>query len=473
MSTDNKYTKLAANTLIFAIGSFSSKILAILLTRFYTSVLTTAEYGEADLITGAGNLIAPIAMLAINEAVIRFVMDKSADRRQVFTAGLVTTLGGALVLLCCLPLLGMMGTLSGHTLLIFFFVLSNNLRGLCASFSRGSGYVRLYAFDGVIATLTTIIFNVLFLVVFRMGVVGLVAGTIAANCLSVLFYFWAARLHRFIRPGSLKKDVFAAMYRYCIPLIPTTLFWWITNTSDKYMIEYFCGLDLTGLYAAAIKIPNLLTMASAIFYQAWLLSAVSEYEDPDERNRFYSRVTQTYFSIVFLLGMGILLLTKPAMYLLVHPDYFTAYEYVPLLLGSEVFSTFVTFLGAFYAAAKKNIMVPITILMGALVNIGLNLWLIPIHGPQGAAFATLMSYLVVFIVRFVDVQRFVKVKVSYPVMLLSCLLLGVQGYLVFRPGWQPYAIQAALVIVMLAVNLKHLMPMIRVVLGQVSGYFTR
>jgi O-antigen/teichoic acid export membrane protein len=471
----DKYKKLAGNTLIFAIGSFSSKLLVFFLTFLYTWLLPPGDYGEADLITQAANLISPIAMLAVNEAVIRFVMDKTVSRKAVFTAGLATTLGGAAILMACLPLVGLMPILSPHLPLIFAFVLSNNLRSLCAAFCRGSGYVRLYAVDGVIATITTVFFNILFLAVFKMGFTGLVAGTVAANMLSVAFYFVTARLHRFMAPRMLRRDVFRSMYRYCVPLIPTTLFWWITNVSDRYLIELYLGRELTGLYALASKIPALLTLASAIFYQAWLLSAVSEFDQPEEHGRFYSRVTQTYFSLIFLAGAGLMLITRPVMFLLslTNAAYASAYTYVPFLILSEVFSTFVTFFGAFYAAAKKNLMVPVTIFIGAAVNIVLNIWLIPTHGPQGAAFATFVSYLLVFLVRLVDVRRFVQLKISYGAVAASLLLLGAQGYFVYRSDVVGYTAQLALVLLMLLANLRHLLPLIRSILSRARALLTR
>lgn len=467
----NKYKKLAGNTLIFAIGSFSSKFLTFLLMPLYTSIMPPTDFGEADLILTAANLIAPIAMLTINEAIIRFTIERSIDRKAIFTAGFATVAGGALILLACLPLMKFYPVLSPHLLLIFMFVLSNNMRSLCASFCRGSGYVRLFAFDGVFTTFMTVVCNVLFLAVFKMGFIGIIAGTMAANCLSVMFYFWAVKLHRFIKIRYLRRGVFREMYRYCVPLIPTTLFWWITNVSDRYMIEYFCGKGMNGLYAVAYKVPNLLMVASGIFYQAWLMSAAGEFGEGEQSSRFYSRVTQTYISLIFLAGSGMMLIGKPLIFLLAggKADYLGAGDYVPMLLMSEVFSTFVTFFGAFYAAAKKNAMVPVTILLGAVINIILNLLLIPKYGPLGAAAATFASYLAVFILRLFDVKRFVNVVVSYPALILSSLLLGAQAYLSPLSPLLSYGGQAAILLIMLIINLKYLMPVARVIVSRLRA----
>ena len=68
----DKYKRLASNTLIFAIGTFSSKLLTFFLTRLYTSVLDKGEFGVTDLIQQAGNLLLPLITLGIINAVVRF-----------------------------------------------------------------------------------------------------------------------------------------------------------------------------------------------------------------------------------------------------------------------------------------------------------------------------------------------------------------------------------------------------------------
>ncbi|MBQ2752137.1 MAG: oligosaccharide flippase family protein, partial [Oscillospiraceae bacterium] len=90
----NKYEKLMGNTLIFAIGSFSSKLLVFFMLGYYTAVLSPAEFGISDRITTTSNLLMPFVMLSINEAVIRFAMDKSLRRSDVFTVGIKTVLVG-------------------------------------------------------------------------------------------------------------------------------------------------------------------------------------------------------------------------------------------------------------------------------------------------------------------------------------------------------------------------------------------
>ena len=67
----NKYTTLISNTIIFALGTFGSKLLVFLLMPLYTSVLTTAEYGAMDVVVNVSNMLLPLVIVSINDGVIR------------------------------------------------------------------------------------------------------------------------------------------------------------------------------------------------------------------------------------------------------------------------------------------------------------------------------------------------------------------------------------------------------------------
>ena len=78
----NKYKKLAANTAVFAIGSFGSKILLLLLTRLYTHNISTGDNSTKSLLEQTANFIIPIATFSIAEAVIRYGLDRDYDNRK-------------------------------------------------------------------------------------------------------------------------------------------------------------------------------------------------------------------------------------------------------------------------------------------------------------------------------------------------------------------------------------------------------
>lgn len=132
----NKYKNLILNTLIFGLGTFSSKVLVFLLMPLYTRVLTSADYGTVDLIMQTGNLLVPLVMMGISNAVIRFGLDKSINKNDVFTTALLSVGGGFAALLVFYPLIMRIPGLGEYALLIYAFVLMElpafDLLELCA-----------------------------------------------------------------------------------------------------------------------------------------------------------------------------------------------------------------------------------------------------------------------------------------------------------------------------------------------------
>ncbi len=467
----DKYKKLASNTIIFAIGTFSSKILSFLLMPFVTRMMTTGDYGIADLIQQTVNVLIPIVMLQVNSAALRFSLDKAKDKADVFTVGVRTTIIGFIVFLFfAYPISLIMINdfrLGDYIILIYVFVLISGFRQLCQQFVRGSGYVKLYAVDGIIATATTLLFTFIFLSPLKMGVTGYILAIIASDACSVIFYTVTAKLYKYIRPHLMEKGITGQMLKYCVPLIPTVILWWIINVSDRYMITYFVNSSANGLYTAASKIPNFVILFSQIFIDAWQLSAVDEY-DSEGRARFFSKVFRVYSGGVFAVASALILFCQLFTKILVAPSYYESWQYVPILIIATTYSCIVNFLASVYMAEKKSLMALLTASSGAITNIVLNLVLIPKIGANGAAIATVCAFLMVFITRGANTRKYIKIDFKLPLMIFETAVLITQSalMLIMKSGAVLYGIEAVLLVVMLLVNIKPIKELVQLVLGR-------
>ena len=450
----NKYTTLISNTIIFALGTFGSKLLVFLLMPLYTSVLTTAEYGAMDVVVNVSNMLLPLVIVSINDGVIRFGMDRAYKRRDVFSTGIWVSLAGFGIFLIFWPAMKKIGMISDYTALIYLYVLAAALQGVSAQFVRAMGLVRLFAFNGILNTLSTVVFNVLFLVVMKWGMYGYVLSVILSNVASMIFLWIAARLYRYMRWWKgIDRDTVREMIIYSLPLIPATIMWSITNVSDRFFVTHYLGEAQNGIYSVAYKLPTIISVISAIFTQAWQLSAIGERES-DDREQFYSNIFKSYQTIVFLAAGGILLLIKPLMHLLVSDSFFEAWQYTPLLVVSVVFSCFSSYFASFYMASKKNIMAMVTIFLGARLNVVLNYYLIPIYGLNGAAGATAASYIFIFVIRAIDTRRLFCIDLGLRKLLLNSLLLGLQAWLLMQNDKYLYVWETLTLLAMLLVNLR-------------------
>lgn len=440
---------------------------------FVTKMLATSEYGAADLIQQTANVIIPIAFLQINSAVLRFALDKDSDKTNVFSIGIRVTLVGFLVFILFgypISLIDINGfRLGDYILLIYSFVFISGCRQLCQQFVRGCNDVKSYAVDGIIATGTTLLFNLLFLGVFKLGITGYILAILASDACSIIFLFTKCKLWKNVRFNRLDKSLKKEMLSYSIPMMPGIILWWIINVSDRYMVTYFIGQSATGLYTAASKIPNFIVLFSTIFCEAWQLSAVDEY-DNDDKAEFFTKVFRIYSGGVFAAASGLIVMAQLFTKILVSDSFYDSWKYVPILIISTTLSCFVNFLSSVYMASKKTVMGTVTALAGAVTNFALNLILIPRLGANGATIATVSAFIVVFVTRAINTRKYVKIRFNAPIITLEVVILAVQSsVLIFmEKGLAMYGFEVILFIAMICFNYKPIKELAVALLSKVT-----
>ena len=413
MTTRGRFGKLFSDTVILAIGTFGSKLLVFLLMPLYTALLSPSQYGTAELITGTANLIMPFACVGITNGIFRFAAEKGTDREGVFSSGMVLLGAG----LCGTVLLGAVALCIGaawrtEILLVVLYVLAADLQAVCAQYVRAVDRTRLFAVQGILNTLVTVGFNILFLMAFDLGVTGYVLSTVVGNLLTTAFLVVSARLWRVFRLSHVSRTAMRELFRFSLPMVPTTICWLITDLSDRYLVSWFCGEAVNGVYSAAYKIPTIVNLVSGIFMQAWQFSAVVQSADGEECSRFYSQVFRGFLSVIFIGSGGLILLSPWLCRLLLNSAYHEAWRYMPTLLCSAALESVVSFLASVYMVRKKSMHSFLTAVAGTGLNLLLNFLFIPrtgtFGGALGAAIATLIGYAAVWVLRMASCTASVR-----------------------------------------------------------------
>ncbi len=417
--------KLFSDTVILGLGTFGSKLLVFLLMPFYTAWLSTDQYGTAELITSTANLLIPLACIGISNGIFRFAAERESDKEAVFSSSVFLLGLGSLLFLALSPLLSFVNYFEGYGWLIVSYVLSANLQSVCAQYVRAIDRPRLFAVQGILNTGLTVLLNILFLAVLEIGVLGYVLSVVLGNLITTLFLIVCAKLWRVFRVSRIQKSLLRELLWFSLPLIPTTVCWLITDLSDRYMVTYFCGEAANGIYSAAYKLPTIVNLVAGIFLQAWQFSAVSTSSDETECKSFYSEVFRGFLSVIMIGAAGLILLSRGLADLLLSQSFFEAWRYMPTLLCAAAFEAVVAFLATVYMVKKKSMHSFLTAMVGTLLNVIINLFLIPRYGALGAAIATLISYAAVLIVRLLDIPRLLRFRLYlWRLVLNACLLLG-------------------------------------------------
>lgn len=445
--------------------------------RLYTSYLSTAQFSTADLIANTANLLIPIACLGVGEGIFRYTAQKVEDKEIFFTNGLAILLYGTLGFLLLSPLLGLVKFFTGYVWLLILYVIISNLHTVCSQYICACGDTRLFAVQGLINTALTVALNLVFLPVLDMGVTGYVLSVVLADLLTTVFLVVYSKLWRSVRISAIRPSVMRDMLKFCLPLIPTTVFWWITSVSDRYLVAYMASPEANGLYAAAYKIPTLLIYFVSIFDGAWKLSALSDASDDTARTAFFSRVWRMYTTLGFVGGALLILLCRPFAGVLFAEGYTSAWVYIPILCVATVFTALDTFLGSVYYTCGKTVYSLRTALIGAVLNIVLNILLIPHFGAMGASVATFVSYFAVFIVRLATITKLIpfrqeRMRAAVNTALISllaiCMTCTDGHYVGF--WWFGVAVSFALI---LWFNVADILRLVRGVLGMAKKILKR
>ena len=426
--SSDKYSKLAGNTLIFAISSFSSKLLTLIVQPFLTYAMAEiSDLGLAKILSQYANLLIPFVSMGMSNAIIRFGLDKGNSEKQVFTNGLLTILAGFGLLVIFWPVVQFLPDMAQYGMLIYLYILMSCLRTLCTQFVRSRQWNKLVAIDGILCTFATLMFYVLYLVGFKLGANGYLLAIISGDLVSVLFLCLTGKLWNYVELKGLNKNLWQQMLRFSLPMIPAQISFWVINASDLFFVREMCGgLDghsgdaWSGLLSTGYFLPTILTTLGLIFYDAWQLSAVTEEEG---RAQFFTKIFRTYSSVLFCCAAGIIWLCRPVMHIM-KSNYYTAWHFVPFLALASTCSCFNQFLNSAYVVNKKSTHSLWTMLAGAVSNCIMNYFFIKWWGPVGATYASFLGLGVVFTLRAIDAHNMIGMSIHPARVLLNFAVLA-------------------------------------------------
>ncbi len=447
----NSYKKLLNNSLVFGIGNLGTKLIIFILVPLYTYHLTTSEYGMVELLTTTISMLMPVITLSIVDSVLRFVMDRNYDKQAVLVNSFFVIIIGFILLLLAYPILNIVLPFDRYILYFYIIILVQSTNNNLNQFIRAKGFVKLFAVNGIITAFVLLICNILFLVFLDWGIAGYLISVVIANIVSIIFAFSAGNIWLDFKVKKINLTLMKEMLLYSIPLMPNAIMWWVMELSDRYIITYFLGLSANGLYAVASKIPGILNIVNSIFFQAWQMSAIEEAESK-EKSIFFSNIFNV-FSILMLVSTSLILAhLKFIIDFVLADNYFEAWKYVPLLLLGVVFSSYSGFLGTNYIAAKKTTGVFKTSVVGAIINIVCNILLVPRIGIYGAAFGTMLSFAVIWVLRIIDTKQFVSIKINVKKLLLTLIVISIQIGALYQNFKFEYLLQLSLFLLLVLVN---------------------
>ena len=445
------YSSFAKNVGVLTIANFGTKILSFLLVPLYTSILSPADYGTYDLVFNTVSVLIPLLTSNVVDAVLRFSIDKDADRAGIIGVGIKHFLISLVAVASVLSINAVAGfspdlvKLSPYFFLMFATQALSQILLYCA---RGMNKFVDVAISSVLCSAAIIVSNILFLIGFRMGLTGYFLANIVGPALQIVYFFIRLDFKQ-VKLRHLDQVLERDMLAYSRPLMANAIAWWVNNVSDRYIVTFFCGVAVNGVYSVATKIPSILSVFQTIIGQAWTISAVDEF-DPDDKNGFFGDMYSLYNCVMVIACSLIIALDIPLARLLYANSFFDAWRYVPFLTIAIVFGALAGYIGGILAAVKDSREFARSSVAGAVVNVVLNIAAVPLIGPLGSAVATAVCYWLTWFMRMRVMRKYIRLKLTpirngaaYVVLILQAFFL-----LVFfdRPDFM-YVIEAMGVVI--------------------------
>lgn len=451
----NRTKYLLKNMGILTISNFASKILIFLLVPLYTTVLSIVEYGTYDLAVSTVTLLYPILSLNIVDAVMRFSMDKEYSKEKIAVIGFKLILISIVIFAVGMILFNkfkIWPEINGLEGFVFLYYFSYVFNQFLIQFAKGLECVREMGIAGVISTFAMVGGNIFFLLVLKEGLPGFFLANIIAQGISAIYLLIKLKLWVYLKNLNVEKTLIWEMLVYCLPLLASTIGWWVNSASDKYVVAFMLGVSANGILSVSYKIPQIINVVQSIFIQAWQISAIKEYGEKDTA-RFYGKTFLIINVFMCAACSWLILLTRPLAYLMYAKDFFQAWQYVPFLLISSVFNCASGLLGPILSAQKNSKAMMWSAIIGASVNIIMNITLVHYIGIQGATIATLICSIIIYEVRKIAVGKDIIIE-RYKVVIVTWLLLCVQAFVEIY--LKACVIEITLMIVMLIINKKNL-----------------
>jgi len=407
-----KITGLAKSSLIYGLGNYGVKLVGFLLIPVYTRYLLPADYGVMAMVSAFGQALFIFLNLGQSTALFRFYYDDdSAEGRERVIAG---SLWIALVISTpvALLMLALSGTIAGPLLgesaqagLVAVGILTVACRQLLRlpfAVLRADERDTRYATWSIARTGLSAVLAIVLVVGFHMGVWGVLLSQLLAEAICCVIL--VPPIARSLRAGWVGTEM-REQLTFGLALVPGAMAAFTLDLSDRFFLRHYSDLEQVGLYSLGYRLGEIIFFVVAAVQLAWPQFVFANRKAPNAKE-LYSYATTYYLAGMLFLVLGLSALAPELVELMAAPQYRAAAPVVPWIALSGLCEgvRYVLTIGIMFQ--KRPIIRSMGMGGAGIVNIVLNMLLIPRYGMMGAAWATLGGFVTLIAIELTVSHRF-------------------------------------------------------------------
>lgn len=410
---------LAKNTAIYTLGNVLPTAVQFLLLPVYLKYMTPEDYGIASSLNTLTSLLIIIFSLSLARSIYRLYYDYNDSERKEFigTIGIGITIVSSIGLVIVFLMQGLIGKIFESIPFYPFYVYAI----LAAYFSLFQNVPKVYfvvkekAAVFLILSIIQLVFTNAFIIYFvvynNLGVEGYLRGYLFGIIVPLpLFIFLFFKISKF----TFKLSMLRNAIRFSLPTIPNQIIVWVISLSNRIFIERYYTLADVAIFALAFKITSLILIFATSFKKAYdpYFYKVANSLNLDKKT-VLEKSNNLYLVIILFVTFVISFISRELVLVFFENKYYEAIYIIPILSFGFFVDRAQGILNLSFYQEKNTQYVMYISFLGAIVNIGMNFVLIPLFSIYGAAFASLITYIAIFIVKYLLAQKQFYIKMYY------------------------------------------------------------
>jgi O-antigen/teichoic acid export membrane protein len=443
--------RLLGHTSIYAFADVILMAGGLISFPIITRLLTKEEYGTMVLISITIGMITSLAGLGLNHSTLRFHSEYGGTKefRKFYSTLIISSFASGLAFtvfsLVSIKFLSIFHTISFDLFKFFslasFLIIIRVMFDITGCICRASEQPWIFSFFAILTKYFALGLIILFLSIFSLGLFGYYFG-LAIGELTVLVAFWFF----FIRQIGFSFKQFSLpilrkMTAYGFPLVMSGFAALILLSSDRYLIGYFLTKADVAIYSVACSLSSYTTGILLGGFQFGFLPLIMKEWNRGAREETHleiQRVIRLYFMVALPLVAGLCIVGQQIIVMLASEKYAQAFYVLPYVAIASMLNGLFGPLTLGFLFYEQTGKIAILMAQAAILNVLMNLVLIPSIGLYGAAISTLFCYLLLLIVSSIKSSKYFRIKIPWhPILLyVICILLmyfTLKGFIALYP----------------------------------------
>jgi len=408
----------------FIVGSLSTMLFGFISFPILTRVLTKGEYGVLGLVMTTISLVVAFSKAGLSEGIIRFYSEFNNTTKQIniFTStivirglffSIVAVIIYSLFFPIVRPLLGINNQFLSCFMIMALYLFIRPLNIIVLNFLRVNGKALFFNVVNFFTKVISVSLGLLLLIYVIKDLDGYFLGFVAGEyIIAIVLFVWFFSRYK-VYPSNVSRDLSKKLIIFGIPLLFSELSYLLLSYADRYMIIFFYNEKALGLYSVgynlAMYIANIVVFSLNYAVVPIYVKVFAE-QGKEKTERFLSDCFDYLMIAVVPICFGYHAISKELFVFLASDKYAQAAGFSSVILLGTIILGMNSILNAGLYIRKRTMLMLFIMLAAVIVNIILNYFLIPTYGVQGAAFATLISSIMVIVLTVFFSFRYLVVK---------------------------------------------------------------